>query len=359
MDKDPGFLFHTFSPLNAEPPLDKLRNNFITPNKLFYIRNHGEIPQIDSKTFRLIINGMVHKEIELSHDSLMTDFPRHTVMATLQCAGNRRSQLNAVAPVPGEVPWQSGAIGNATWSGVPLKNILQLAGAKPEALFVEFMGAEEVYRHGKNVGFGASIPIEKAMTNDVLLAYEMNGKPLEPTHGFPLRAVVPGYIGARSVKWLNRITLQEKPSENYFQTRAYRLFPPHVNHDTVDWDAGEPLSELNLNCIITSPQNNEMLHEGACKVQGLAITGGNHKITGVEISINGGQTWNAAVITKSENLWSWVFWETELKLTSGKHEIIARAYDSSFKPQPVEPQHTWNFKGYMNNAWHRVTIWVK
>src|SRR5205823_2142312 len=121
MDKDPNLIIHTTHPTNAEPPLEKLQENFITPYEEFYIRNHGEIPEIDAKKFRLQVNGMVERELILSLDDLKNNFQKRTVMATLQCAGNRRTGLLAVAPVPGEVPWREGAIGNATWSGVPLK----------------------------------------------------------------------------------------------------------------------------------------------------------------------------------------------------------------------------------------------
>src|SRR4051812_15750787 len=212
MDKDENFIYHTTEPLNTEPPLDKLRSSFVTPLNLFYVRSHGAVPDIDVNTFRLQVNGMVRHQLELSLNMLRNDFPKYSVMATLQCAGNRRDQLIAVAPVYGEVPWQSGAIGNAQWSGARLKDVLSAAGVTEDALYAEFMGSEDVIRHDENVGFGASIPIEKATSDEVLLAYEMNGQPLEPNHGFPLRTIVPGYIGARSVKWLKRITLQSKPS---------------------------------------------------------------------------------------------------------------------------------------------------
>ncbi|HKR03922.1 MAG TPA: molybdopterin-dependent oxidoreductase [Bacteroidia bacterium] len=357
--KDPNLIVHTTTPVNAEPPIDKLRENFITPQELFYIRNHGEVPDIDINTFRLKVNGLVENELELSLEKLKNDFPKHSVMATLQCAGNRRDQLIAVAPVPGEVPWQSGAIGNAKWSGVPLKDVLAAAGVKPGALYVEFMGAEDVFRHGENVGFGASIPIDKALTNDVLLAYEMNDLPLEPTHGFPLRAVVPGYIGARSVKWLTRITLQEKPSDNYFQAHAYQLFPPQASAETVDWKSGLQLSELSVNCVITAPKEGEILPGKNILVQGFAMSGGGKKIARVDVSSNGGETWTTAVITEGNGHWAWVFWEANIELKNGEHEIIARAYDTASNTQPENARHIWNFKGYMNNAWHRVKISVK
>ncbi len=289
--------------------------------------------------------------------SLKNDFPKHTVMATLQCAGNRRVQLIEFAPVPGEVPWREGAIGNATWAGVQLKEILKLAGVLPEARFVEFMGAEDVFRNGKNVGFGASIPIDKAITDDVLLAYEMNGKPLEPTHGFPLRSLVPGYIGARSVKWLTTITLLKEPSKNYFQDHAYRLFPPDAKPETVDWETGEQLSKMNVNCVITEPQQDEIFSTSDVMIKGFAVSGS--LIKQVEVSTDGGKTWQPATITDGNEKWAWTFWEIRLQLEAGTHEIIARTIDAEKNVQPEDVKEVWNFKGYMNNAWHRIRITVQ
>jgi sulfite oxidase len=359
MNKDPKLIIHTTNPVNAEPPLEELRENFITPQHLYYVRNHGEIPQIDVNTYRLKVSGMVERELELSLDMLMINFPKHTVMATLQCAGNRRNQLIEIKPVPGEVPWQEGAIGNATWSGLPLKEILNFAGVKSDALYVEFMGADDVFRHDKNVGFGASITIDKALSDDVILAYEMNGKPLEPTHGFPLRVVVPGYIGARSVKWLTQIRLQMEPSKNYFQDHAYRLFPPQASAETVDWNTGLQLGELAVNCVITSPQKGEVFNNDCIKMQGYAMSGGGRKIIRVDVSMNNGETWTTAAITEGDQPWAWTFWEVSMQLDNGEHEVIARAFDSASNTQPEDAKHVWNFKGYMNNAWHKVKFEVK
>lgn len=357
-DKHTSFLVHTTVPHNAEPPVKELRKHFITPPELLYVRNHGEIPVIDMQEFRLKINGLVEQELAWSMESLRNDFTKHTVMATLQCAGNRRDQLIAVAPIPGEVPWQSGAIGNEVWSGVRLKDVLKAAGIKAEALYVEFMGADEVFRHGGNVGFGGSIPIEKAMCDEVLIAYEMNGNALAPTHGFPLRTIVPGYIGARSVKWLERITLLDKPSGNYFQSHAYQLFAPHENAETVNWNSGLQLSELSVNCVITSPKQDDMLEQGNSMVQGYAISGGGRCISRVDVSGDGGKTWITATITEGDHRWAWTFWEVQLSLGKGKHELIARAFDSACNSQPSEARHVWNFKGYMNNAWHRLSVTI-
>lgn len=357
-EKHPNFLVHTKAPVNAEPPAYLLREHYITPPLLFYIRNHGEIPEINAGTFRLQVNGLVERELALSIATLQNDFAKHTVMATLQCAGNRRDQLIAVAPIPGEVPWQSGAIGNEVWSGARLCDVLLAAGIKDDACFVEFIGADEVFRKNENVGFGGSIPLEKALSRDVLLAYEMNGQPLPPTHGFPLRTIVPGYIGARSVKWLSRITLLAQPSSNYFQSHAYQLFPAHINGDTADWNAGLQLSELSVNCVVTTPQNGETVNNQPLLLKGYAMSGGGRKISRVEVSADGGQTWMTATITQGGHPWAWTFWEAQVLLPAGEHEIIARAMDEACNSQPQDAKQVWNFKGYMNNAWHRIKVKV-
>ena len=358
MHKHEKFLVHTTEPYNAEPPLELLRENFITPRELFYVRNHGNIPEIDAQNYCLVVDGMVERALELSLDTLLNDFPKRTVMATMQCAGNRRDQLIALQEIPGEVPWEAGAIGNAFWSGVPLKEILNAAGVKLGAQYVAMMGADDVMRHEKNVGFGGSIALDKALANEVLLAYEMNGKPLEPIHGYPVRLLVPGYIGARSVKWLTRLTLQTAPSQNYFQAHAYQLFPPQTNAQTADWNAGLQLSELAVNCVITLPRANETV-AGECVVQGYALSGGGRKIARVDVSSDNGNTWTTAQVTQSDQNWAWTFWETRLHLSQGEHELIARAFDAASNTQPEDARHVWNFKGYMNNAWHRVKFQVK
>jgi sulfite oxidase len=279
-------------------------------------------------------------------------------MATLQCAGNRREELIALQEIPGETPWHAGAIGNAFWSGVPLKEILNAAGVQVGAQYVAFLGADDVLRSEKNVGFGGSIALDKAWTNEVLLAYEMNGKPLEPLHGYPLRLLVPGYIGARSVKWLSRITLQMAPSQNYFQAHAYQLFPPQVNAENADWNAGLQLGEFGVNCAICAPQDNASVN-GDVLVQGYALSGGGRKIARVDVSGDGGNSWTTATLTQGDEHWAWTFWQARLQFPKGENEIIARAFDSASNTQPEDARHIWNFKGYMNNAWHRVRVRVQ
>ncbi len=351
-------IIHSQDPLNAEPPLDQLCARFLTPGEWFYVRNHGKIPTIDPAAYRLVVNGLVERPLELPLGRLLNDFPKRTVMATLECAGNRRQELMDVARIPGEVPWQAGAVGNAFWSGVPLKEILNAAGVQLGARYVAFRGADEVLRHGENVGFGGSIELDKAQRDEVLLAYEMNGAPLKPEHGFPLRVVTPGYIGARSVKWLAQLTVQPAPSQNYFQAQAYQLFPPQINASSADWSAGLQLSELAVNCVICTPQAGQTVPR-VVTVQGYALTGGARRVARVDVSGDGGATWTTARLVQGSQPFTWTLWEASLPLEPGERELVARAFDSAANTQPEDPRHIWNFKGYMNNAWHRVGVRVE
>src|SRR5262249_28072208 len=160
------------------------------------------------------------------------------------CAGHRRDELATVEPIPGEIPWGAEAIGNAVWRGVTLREVLLAAGVGPEVQHVAFLGLDAMHKGGGRVAFGGSISIEKGMSAEVLLAYEMNGQPLPPHHGFPLRVLVPGYIGARSVKWLASIVLQDAPSSNYYQAHAYKVFPSHIQAERADWTQGQMLGAL-------------------------------------------------------------------------------------------------------------------
>ena len=355
-EKHPEIVTRSELPLNAEPPLELLRQSFITPTKLFYVRNHGSIPEPDTNEYRLAVTGMVQQELRLSIDEIRENFSKGTVTATLQCAGNRRQGLMEVASIPGEEPWSAGAIGNAQWSGAPLWEVLQAAGVKPEVQHVAFTGLDEIEMESQRFGFGGSIPIGKAMNPEVLLAYEMNGEPLAVEHGFPLRAVAPGYIGARSVKWLSSITLQEEPSFNYYQAYSYKLFPPEVDEETADWEKGLMLGEMAVNSVICQPTDGETVPAGQVLLRGYAITGGDRSVQRVDVSTDGGESWVTAELQEGNEPWAWRFWETSVDLESGQYEIVARAWDAAANTQPESAQQIWNFKGYMNNSWHRIKV---
>lgn len=345
-------------PLNAGTPLDILRRSFLTPPELFFVRTHGTLPRVDQASYRLQIGGLVQRPIDLSCEELRAQFPEYTVTASLQCAGSRRRELAAVRPIPGEVLWGADTIGTATWRGVQLRDVLRAAGMKAEARYVAFTGLDTARKEGKRVNFGGSIALGKALSPEVLLAYEMNGAPLAPEHGFPLRVLIPGYIGARSVKWLREITVQDQPSTCYFQAHDYKLFPPDVDAETVNWREGKTLEEIALNAVICHPHAGESQRAGAIGIQGYAITGGCTPVERVELSVDGGITWKEATIVSRAEKWAWCFWETHLNLPAGDHEIIARAWDAAGRTQPEHAQQLWNFRGYANNAWHRVHIHV-
>lgn len=359
-DKHPSFIVKEEDPYNGEPSLKLLAESFITPRELFFARSHGSTPSIDASTYRLSVKGMVDKSLTLSLESLRSDFPKQTRAATLQCAGNRRRELDSVERIEDELLWDAGAIGTAVWGGTPLRDVLRVAGVRSGAAHVDFVGLDQVQKEGRKFGFGGSIPLEKAESPEVLLAYEMNGEPLAPEHGFPLRVVVPGYVGARSVKWLGEIRVQTVPSDNYFYTRSYQLFPPQVTADRVDWSIGIRLGEVPVNSVICHPQEGERLPAGPVEVRGYAVGTAGRIIERVDISLDGGETWTQGSLMEAEEKgpWTWQFWRTTLDLPPGPAEIVVRAWDSAVNTQPEETRRIWNVKGYMNNAWHRVRIVV-
>jgi len=358
-NKHPQFIAHTEHPLNGGVPLPLLREHAITPNDRFFVRNHGTIPHVDRTLYRLTINGLVDQPFRLSLDQLQRDFEHVTLTATLQCAGNRRTELLAVAPIPNELPWGAEAIGTATWTGVRLRDVLTAAGVQPHAQHVAFAGLDDVERHGETFGFGGSITRRTALSDDVLLAHTMNGEPLAPEHGFPLRVIVPGNVSARSVKWLGIITAQSEPSPNYFQQRAYRLFAPHDRIETVQWECGLMLNELGINAVICEPEPHALVAAGPIDVRGYAMAGGERTVARVDLSINGGATWVQAQLEGDDQPYVWQLWHAQFALPPGEHEIIVRAVDSAANTQPADLRDVWNFKGYMNNAWHRVRVHVE
>lgn len=355
MTKHSEFIVHQREPFNGGSPPALLREHYQTPYDRFFVRNHGPVPAVDERAFRLKIGGLVANALELSLDDLKT-FPRHTVGATLQCAGNRREAMIAIAPIPGEVEWGDEAVSHAEWGGVLLSDVLERAGVQPEARHVAFQGLDHA-EHAPD-GFGGSVPVEALRSLPVLLADTMNGEPLPPEHGYPLRVIVPGYIGARSVKWLAAIRLQEQPSDNYYQQHAYRLFPQAATPETADWNAAPMLGELPVNSIIWQPVAGEPVRAGDVTVSGHAFVGGGRTIERVEVSTDGGETWTQARFTSEAAPYVWRWWEASVSLTSGEHEIMARAWDSASNTQPERVTSVWNFKGYMNNACPRVRVTV-
>src|SRR5918998_3656848 len=208
--KRSDLIVHEEEPFNVETGLAALAEGPLTATDAFYVRGHGAVPELDPEGFRLRVHGLVERELELSLRTLREAFREREVTATLQCAGNRRAGLMAIREIRGEAPWGAGATGTATWTGVALADVLALAGPLRAAAHVGFDGADLCGDAKPVQRFGGSIPLDKASRPEVLLAWAMNGEPLAPVHGAPLRVVVPGYIGARSLKWLERIEVRAR-----------------------------------------------------------------------------------------------------------------------------------------------------
>lgn len=349
-----NLILRTARPLNAETPLSLLGASWITPQPLFFIRTHGDVPVLDAVTHRVRIRGRVRKPLDLGLDDLRRSFPECRIAATLLCAGNRRDELNAVDTVAGTT-WHQGAVGNAEWIGVRLADLLEHAGVDRADLHVAFASADTVVAGGMTTSFGASIPLQKALAPEVLIAYAMNDEPLSPEHGFPLRVVVPGYIGARSVKWLTEIRVQDCPSDNYFQQNDYRLLPVGLDQDDADVGAGVMLGEIPVNSAILSHLDGSEVAVGPSRIQGYAVAGSGRTVGRVDISVDGGATWQKAELDRT-SCWTWTLWKANAVFPPGSAEVVVRAWDSAAQTQPERLETVWNSKGYMNNAWHRISV---
>jgi sulfite oxidase len=354
--KRADMLVHEAEPYNAEPTAAALAEAFVTPVDTFYSRNHGPVPDGNVQTWRLTVTGMVARELELSIEDLQTRFQTCTVTATLQCAGNRRAGLIAVRDIPNEHPWGQTATSTAEWTGVRLADVLAEAGPEEGAQHVSF-DAPDVSTDAKPAqAYGSSIPLAKAGAPEVLLAWQMNGQPLAPVHGAPLRVVVPGYIGARSVKWVQRITVGAAPSDNYFQATAYRLLPPEADADTAGPNDGISLGPVALNSVILSPADGATVGAGPLQISGYAYAGGERAVARVDISVDDGRSWTQADLGEDRGDWAWRMWRGQVDLSPGQVEIVARAWDTSAASQPESPGPLWNPKGYVNNSWPRIVV---
>ncbi|KAG6003190.1 hypothetical protein E4U21_002267 [Claviceps maximensis] len=425
-ERHPSLITRTAKPRNAETPNEALSSHFLTPNDLFYVRNHMWVPNVEaamSEDHRLTIELLDGTIKEYTLRDLKTKFPSRKVTAVLQCSGNRRSHMSQDSgrQVNG-LPWQSGAISNASWEGVSLSDVLADAGfdlnearnGLGEAKHVQFMGLE---------AYGASIPVKKAVDplGDVLLAYSMNDEPLPRDHGFPLRAIVPGYVAARSVKWLNHVTVSDEESTSQWQRKDYKCFGP--NQTKVDWDDAPAIQEMPVQSAITTLQLGKWTKSSAdphvlknpasttCPSQGAvgqeinmtgyAFSGGGRSIIRVDVSLDGGTSWKQAYllpdcVTKNgtpspcqgHGAWAWKRWTfkghipldvlekksyqqvsgrvTTISTTSAQSTdtnkdqrcttVLVKATDDSYNTQPESHAATWNLRGNLASAWHRVRV---
>lgn len=363
--RHPGLRVNSQKPFNAEPPAELLAERFLTPNELFFTRNHLPVPAVEPSSYRLRVDGPGGRTLSLSLAELRSRFPKHEVTATLQCAGNRRSEMSRVRPVKG-LPWDIGAISTARWGGARLRDVLLHAGF-PEELQGEWhVCFEGLDADPGGAPYGASIPYGRALSPaaDVLLAYEMNGTELPRDHGFPVRVVVPGVVGARSVKWLRRVAVSPDESPSHWQQNDYKGFSPCVDWDTVDYRTAPAIQELPVQSAVTQPRPGAAVPPGELTVKGYAWSGGGREVVRVDVSLDGGRTWKVARLMGDKappgRAWAWALWELTVPVEAGTElEIVCKAVDSSYNVQPDSVAPIWNLRGVLSTAWHRVRVSVQ
>jgi len=360
--KRDDLVVHESDPFNAEPTtatLAALDADAPTPVEAFYSRNHGPIPEVDAATWSLDVVGPDGTKASWTLDRLRAELPAHEVTATLQCAGNRRAGFLDVADIPGEDPWAGGAIGTATWRGVRLRDLLASVGVTDEGsdgLHACFDGPDVSRIPDPPQAYGSSIPLDKALTPDVLLALEMNGEPLPRVHGGPARIVVPGYVGARSVKWVETVVVRPAPSDNYFQATAYRLLDPDADPDQAGPGDGISLGPWALNCEILSPGAGAEPAPGPLDVTGYAVAPEGRRVARVEVSVDEGTSWVHADLHDDGRPWTWWRWSARVPVTAATRTVLARAWDDTATVQPRDAADLWNPKGYGNTSWPRVVL---
>jgi DMSO/TMAO reductase YedYZ molybdopterin-dependent catalytic subunit len=320
------------TPLNLEMPFEKLES-FLTPTESFYVRTHFPIPSIDEDAWWLRVEGDVENSFAINYEELL-ELESVTIPVTLECAGNNRSFLE---PKVKGVQWGLGAVGTAEWTGVPLSILLDRAHAKTDGRQVVLEGAdggmlEDPKSPPGELKFARSIPVEKARA-DVLLAYKMNGRELPPEHGFPLRAIVPGWYAMASVKWLQRIVVTEQPFTGYYQTLDYAYWERQKAIAELT-----PLTEMQVKAQIAEPAEGDIVPaHSSVRVHGAAWTS-NGEITKVELSTDGGATWTEAKLLGESEPNAWRLWELDWQTPTapGRQTLIARATDSLGRTQPVQ-----------------------
>jgi DMSO/TMAO reductase YedYZ molybdopterin-dependent catalytic subunit len=336
---------------NHGMPLEAMRWD-LTPVGLHYLLVHYDVPLIDAASWRLQVRGSVEHGLDLTLDDLRQR-PATTVAVTMECAGNGRALLR---PRALSQPWLLEAVGTAEWTGVPLAELLADAGPTADAGEVVFTGADRGVEAGVEQDYERALSVQDALGSGALLVYEMNGAPLPPQHGYPLRLVVPGWYGMTNVKWLSRITLVDEPHRGYQNDTAYRL---RASRD----DPGQPLSRIAPRSLVVPPgipdffSRHRLVPRGPCLVEGRAWSGWA-PIDAVAVSADGGTTWHDAELAaapRDPHAWRRFSWEWTPD-SAGDFELRSRCRDAAGNRQPDEAE--WNLGGYANNAVQRVLVTV-
>ncbi|HWG90807.1 MAG TPA: sulfite oxidase [Candidatus Thermoplasmatota archaeon] len=336
----------TREPYNAETPLEALAEP-TTPTEAFYVRNHFPVPRLDGRAWSLTLGGALSRPLTITLERLRS-LPARTLDVVMECAGNGRTRLR---PQPPGTPWGENAVGCASFRGTPLAPLLQEAGLKPEAVELLFEGADRGVAHGHAMSYERSLPVAAALHPDTLLVYEMNGEPLTPDHGAPVRLLVPGWYGMASVKWLTKITAITEPFQGFFQAEHYVTRPSESA-------PGVPVTRMRLKSLLTSPAPSDLLNTG----EPVLLTGkawsGEHPVARVRVSVDAGRTWRDATLRASAGPYAWrefeLAWTPEAR---GDYTVLCQAIDEAGNAQPLVPE--WNTLGYQNNAVLPVTLSVE
>jgi sulfane dehydrogenase subunit SoxC len=332
-------------------PLEALRYE-VTPLGLHYLLIHFDIPYVDARTWALRIEGHVRRPVSIGLDELK-ERPSVSLACTLECAGNGRARIS---PRPISQPWLEEAVGNAEWTGTPLRPLLEEALVEDGAVEVLFSGLDRGIQGGLEHNYERSLPLDEALRPEVMLAYEANGQPLLPQHGFPLRLIVPGWYGMTHVKWLDRITVLTEPFEGYQQAEQYR------SRESED-DPGIPVTRMLPRSLLIPPGipdfpgRQRFLEPGPCVLEGRAWSGWG-PVVRVEVSVDGGRSWQDAALEDTAGDFGWVGWSFHWEdVQPGDYELCPRATDAAGNVQPVAPE--WNFHGYQINSVQRVPVTVR
>jgi DMSO/TMAO reductase YedYZ molybdopterin-dependent catalytic subunit len=330
--------------------LEALRHD-VTPAGMHYLLNHFDVPYVeDEAAWRLSVTGHVARALSLSMGEIKA-LPARTLRVTLECAGNGRGQMTPRWP---SMPWMSEAVGTGAWTGTPLKGVLEAAGLKPGAIDVSFTGIDRGFDKGNEHEYGRSLRVQQALNEDVLLVYGMNGQPLLPQHGFPLRLIVPGWYGMASVKWLDRIEVLDKPYEGYQQVQTYKF------KTTAD-DPGIPITLMRVKSLMVPPgipdwyTRRRLVEAGPVTLRGRAWSGGATPIEKVEVAVD--RQWTPAVLDPPDGTYAWRGWRFDWSATLGDHELMCRATDATGAVQPLEIPY--DRGGFGNNAVQQVLVTVR
>ncbi len=340
-------------PFDAETPVREFLP-FLTPTHRFFVRSHFGPPPpeaVSEANWTLRIGGLVERSQEFTLKDLR-QMDAVTITAVVQCSGNGRAFHRP--KVPG-VQWERGAVGNAEWTGVRLRDLLAKAGVQVGARHVQFQGADRPVVVSVPL-FTRSIPLEKALHPDTILAYEMNGRPLPLLHGAPLRVITPGWMADSCMKWLTEVTVQAEESKGYYMQVAYRVPTQPVESGTTPNVSSTPVEAMVVKSLIAAPQEGEAVKSGPVTIQGMAWSG-EAKVVKVEVSLDEGKTWEPARLVGEDRPYAWRQWQLVWKAkTAGTFTILCRATDARGEQQPATTP--WNPSGFLWNGWDRVSVTV-